>query len=297
MVVTPHEAPTTPGRSPGEGSGPPAPRRGRRRGLRRALVALAVVVGALGGAFVWAWNHSGPHQVSEAAAVAHFRAQPGDRSADPGSYHPPDGVYRYRGSGTEHVSLPSKTVSEGPGLPGTVTSAPDGCWTFRLDYSDAHWQSSTYCPRGGRLVEVGRAGWYRWDFVAFAISDRATFTCPTPEVVAAPVRPGTAFAFRCTGRNQPVHMAPVLMRGTDRYLGTVRLRVGGRSVAAAHWREQATFSGGQQGSYRADTWLSTADGLPLRSSWSETVRSPTIVGTSTLTAHASFALASFAVTG
>jgi len=41
----------------------------------------------------------------------------------------------------------------------------------RLDYSDSHWQNATFCARDGNLVEVSRAGWYRWNLVALSIAD------------------------------------------------------------------------------------------------------------------------------
>jgi hypothetical protein len=101
-----------------------------------------------------------------------------------------------------------------------VSYRPDGCWVLRLDYSDNHWQNSTYCPRNGDLVEVARAGWYRWDLVALTISDTATFVCAQPEVaLPAVLHIGTKYSFSCTGTNSPLKMGVVTMVGANEYVG------------------------------------------------------------------------------
>jgi hypothetical protein len=162
-----------------------------------------------------------------------------------------------------------------------------------MDYSDSHWQNATFCDRGGNLVEVGRAGWYRWNLVALAIADTATFRC-TPEVVfPAVLRVGQQFPFSCTGTNNPIHTAPVTMKGTNRYVGPQTLLVAGRAVPTVHFREVSSFSGGQWGTNVADTWFSTVTGLPVKGTWSTKVSSPTFLGTSTLTGSAGFTLRSF----
>ena len=65
----------------------------------------------------------------------------------PGGGRPAPGVYAYRGSGSERLSLPPLSQAEGPTIPGTVQLLADGCWTFRIDYSTNHWQTWTYCRR------------------------------------------------------------------------------------------------------------------------------------------------------
>jgi hypothetical protein len=87
------------------------------------------------------------------------------------------GVYSYSGTGTETISVPPKSQSEGPGIPGTIVRQAGGCFEFRLDFSDFHWQSCDYCVRDGMLVSPTRAGYYNWDFVAFHVDDTSTFVC------------------------------------------------------------------------------------------------------------------------
>ncbi len=284
--------------STGEATAPPPPtpqRRpfGRRHRVALIVMAAVVVVVASGvGVFVYEWNHSGPGQLSTTTAYQRFRSGLTGQVADPGTLRPHEGVYPYRGSGHEHVSVPPKSQTEGPGIPGTVTYRSDGCWVWRLDYSDSHWQNSTFCARNGNLVEVGRAGWYRWNFVALAISDTATFTC-TPEIaIPAVLRAGQQFPFSCTGKNNPIDTGVVTMKGTNRFVGAQTLRIGGTEVPTLHFREVSTFSGGQSGTNVSDLWFSTVNGLPVKGSWDTKVTSPTFVGPSTLTGGASFVLTS-----
>ncbi len=291
MTRTGADAPTAdPTTAPAGGVGAPGP--GRRHHRRWwALGALALVVVGGVGWFAYQWDHSGARPLSAGVAVQRFRQGVG---ADPSrGSGPAEGVYLYRGSGTEKVSVPPKSQTEGPGIPGTVIDRPGGCFEFRLDYSDAHWQNWVYCLRHGALVTTSRAGWYRWDFVAFTIADTSTYTC-APAAVTVPARlvPGAREPLSCTGRNDHLSTGLVLMSGTSTVLGTAEVLVGSEHVPAVRVRERVSFSGGQQGSNDADTWFSVATGLPLQGTWRTVVATPSPVGTSTLDAHGAFDLTS-----
>ena len=116
----------------------------RARPRRRLWVTggvLAVLL-ILGGIFVVLWQGSGAHEASTNEAKRRF--EHGSTSAKPPSaatLRPAAGVYLYRGTGTEHLSLPPKTQHQGASMPATVTYRSDGCWTFRLDYNKHHWQT------------------------------------------------------------------------------------------------------------------------------------------------------------
>jgi hypothetical protein len=285
----------------GDGPGVVGPARRAPSFSRRhrvALVVTAAIVAVLGSGvwvFAYEWTHSGPRPLSMGTAYQRFRSEDTGSGVALGGLRPHQGVYAYSGTGHEQISLPPKSQVEGPGVPGTVSYQANGCWVWRMDYSDSHWQNATFCDRGGSLVEVGRAGWYRWNLVVLAIADTATFRC-TPEVVLpAILRVGQQFPFSCTGTNNPIHTAPVSMKGTNRYVGPQTLRIAGRDVPTVHFREVSSFSGGQRGTNVADTWFSTVNGLPVKGTWSTKVSSPTFLGTSTLTGSASFTLRSLIV--
>ena len=180
---------------------------------------------------------------------------------------------------------------EGPTLPGTVIDRPGDCFEFRLDFSDVHWQSWTYCLRNGALATSSKAGYYLWDFVVLKIDDTSTYTCRPPTVtIPARVVVGVRSPVTCTGSNDHISTGPVHMLGTSTVVATSTVPVGSSRQRAVLVREDVRFSGGQQGSNDADTWFSVATGLPLRGRWSTVVSTPSPVGASTLRAHGQFAL-------
>jgi len=243
-----------------------------------------------GGVFIELWSQSGAHQLPLSVAVQRFH------SAAPGPGHealrPAQGVYQYSGTGTEHLSVPPKTQSEGPIIPSTVAYQPHGCWSFRLDFSDNHWQSYTYCPQGKALLLTARSGWYQWDFVVTTIGDTETLICrPTEDAIPAALAVGPRHSFSCRGTNSPLSIPPVTMAGWVEYIGRGTVTVQGRRLQALQMKEVATFSGGQTGTDSAETWVDATTGLPLRGTWSTVVRTPSPLGSSTLTAGGRFALA------
>jgi hypothetical protein len=244
------------------------------------------------GLFAYLWLHSNPSPLAPSVAVQRFRQ--GERAHDPaGGPGPSRGIYLYRGSGTETISVPPKSLTEGPGFPGTVADRPGGCFDFRLDFSDAHWQSWTYCLRNGALVTSSKAGYYLWDFVAFSVDDTSTFTCsPAGVTIPARIVVGTHDTVSCTGKNDHLSIGPVYMKGTSTVVATKTLRVGTISVPAVRVREIVDFTGGQKGTNETDTWFSVAAGLPLRGTWSTVVSTPSPVGNSTLHASGDFTLES-----
>ena len=193
-----------------------------------------VVIAADFCVFAYLWTHNGPHQLSTRTAYERFRSGANSQFVDPGTLRPHEGVYSYVGVAKEHISLPPKTQVEGPGMPGTVTYDRSGCWVWRMDHSDAHWQSSTYCARNGNLVLTGRAGWYRWDFVMLTIADTATFKCAPGVTLPKLLRPGERFALSCKGTNEPINTGVVHMTGYNRYVGVSSPTIVGTSTLTAN---------------------------------------------------------------
>ena len=268
------------------------PVRRRRKVGRRIAGALALAILTGFGVFIYLWSQTGASALAPSVAVQRFRQieRRGVRTVGPG---PAQGVYLYRGSGTETVSVPPKSQSEGPGIPGTVVDRPGGCFEFRLDYSDVHWQDWTYCPLGGSMVTTSKAGYYLWDFVVFSVDDTSTYTC-SPAIVTIPADSVVHARHRvsCTGTNDHISTGLVHMDGSSTVMATKTLRVGSTKELAVLVREDVVFSGGQHGSNHADTWFSVTTGLPLRGTWSTVVSTPSPVGTSTLHAHGEFDLTS-----
>jgi hypothetical protein len=274
--------------APGDSNQTKGPRRHQRR---RWLLGTAAVVLVAIGVFAFFWFTTGAHEVSLSTADQRFRHDKGALAGFSKPGRPAEGVYEYKGSGSEALSLPPKTQHEGPLIPGTVTYGANGCWMLRMDYSDNHWQSTTYCPRGTQLLETARGGWYQWNFVATTVADTASYTCKPAEIaVPGVLARNRRYRFSCTGTNHPLKLPPVTLAGSVKYLGDGSVLVDGKKVLAVRILEVARFTGGQKGQDVENTWYDSADGLPLQGTWSTDVRTPTAIGNSTLTASGRFQL-------
>ena len=268
---------------------PAGPR--RRHTARWVLLVILLVVLAGGSTFAYLWSRSGARAVSSSEAIERFRHEDPTGSGDVAG--PLPGVYAYRGTGIETISVPPKSQSEGPGMPGTVVRRAGGCFEFRIDFSDHHWQSWDYCVRGRTLVSPGRAGYYNWDFVAFHVDDTSTFSCdPAVTTVPDPIVPGSASEVTCTGSNDKLATGPVTMVGTSKLVRSGDIRVAGQTLPAVLVTEHVTFSKGQSGVNDTSTWFAVSTGLPLSGTWHTKVSTTSPVGISTLDAHGDFALSS-----
>jgi hypothetical protein len=267
---------------------------GAVRGHRRLIVGLVIagiVVIAIG-TFVVLWRRSGAHEVSTDQARKRFEASSSTQASNPSVLRPAAGVYVYRGSGTEHLSLPPKSQSQGPRMPATVTHRGDGCWTFRIDYSSQHWQTWIYCPRAGGLVELGGQTFERWDFVFTKYDSTSTFTCdPASVTVRAVMHPADRWNQTCRGTSSGTK-GEAVTAGQYTFVGNDTVTVGGTAVAAYHFHQERTVSGSQSGTQTTELWFAAKDGLPLRNERTQTVHTNTVVGSSTYTEHGSFELTS-----
>lgn len=266
------------------------------RRKRRRRIVVGAVVGGLAVAiavFVVLWNRksSGPVHVSEALRKFHATSSTHPTTA-PAALRPREGVYTYTGSGTEHLSTPPKTQEQGPEIPGTVTYQPDGCWTFRVDYSTSHWQTWNYCSRDGALFEGGGLTFQSWDFVVTKLENVSTFRCDPPIVdVRAHMKPGDSWHQSCAGSSNQIE-GTVTSAGRYRFVGKETLEIGGRRVAANRFRQERKFTGSQTGTQSVDFWFAEADGLPLRNERKVTVDSSSPIGTITYTEEGRFVITS-----
>lgn len=258
----------------------------RRRWILVGVLVVVLGAGALG--FYWL-NRNAAHEVS----VEDARRRLGTTTSAPEGLRgrPRPGVYRYRGEGTDSLSLPPLSQSQGPSLPGTVELLDDDCWRFRIDYSSNHWQSWVYCPRAAGLMETGGQTWQRWMLGPTAMTATATFRCRDTPALPARRAPGRTWQASCRGSNDRID-GEVVNVGPYRFVGHEVLRIGGEAVEAAHFHRSRDLTGAQKGTERGDVWFATADGLPLRNRRRIELRTDTPVGTSTYTEVGTFELTS-----
>jgi len=258
----------------------------------------AVVTGVLAvtlGAFAYLWSRSGARPVSLEEARRRFLEEHlGDAQAGR-RFTPAEGVYAYAGSGSESLSTPPKSQSEGPGMPGTVSHRADGCWTFRLDYSTNHWREWRFCPEADRLVETASRVYQRWDFVVSTVDNMTAMTCDPPTVVfETTMAPGAAWPASCRGESTRIEGTTV-SKGRNVYVGPDRIRVGDTTVDAYHFRNERVVSDAQVGTEEFELWLAR-DGLPLRGRQRIVVDSDSPLGRVTYTQEGMFVLVSLAPT-
>lgn len=190
---------------------------------------------------------------------------------------PPQGVYLYRGEGTDRLDVPPKSQSQGPDMPASVAHRPDGCWTFRIDYSTNHWQTWDYCPVEGGLVEAGGTTFQRWDFGVFVNESTSTFTCDDAPVIKADQEPGDTWQQSCSGvttGNEGIATSA----GPYEYIGEETMRIGDQQVRAHRYHRERATSGNQTGGEQSDVWFAIDTGLPLRNRRQLEARTSTVIG-------------------
>jgi len=215
-------------------------------------------------------------------------------TGSPGAARPAPGVYEYTGSGTEKLSLPPLSQTEGALMPGTVMLRGAGCWVFRIDYNTHHWETWHYCLHDGDLWEAGGQSWQLWSVGPLNVTNLSTFTC-APGSMSLPAKASVnqRWVSRCTGTNSSVK-GQTISTGPYQFAGLATISVGGTHVRAAHFLRLRRDSGAQRGTERSDVWLSTSTGLPLRLQQDIKVTTSTFLGTSTYTQVGVFALVSLA---
>jgi hypothetical protein len=275
--------------APGGSADPsvPAPR-GRRRGRWPWILAVIVLFAGMGAGVIWLTS-------SRARPVTLRQAETrlGNRTAGtPGATRPAPGVYQYTGSGTEKLSLPPLSQTEGPSMPGTVTLRGSNCWVFRIDYSTHHWQTWQYCLHDGDLWEAGGQTWQLWSIGPLNVTNLSTFTCASRSM-ALPANGSVdeRWESSCAGTNSSVK-GQTMSTGPYEFMGLVTMSIGGAPVQAAHFLRLRTDSGAQRGTERSEVWFSATTGLLLRLQQDIKVTSPTPFGTSTYTQVGVFALVS-----
>jgi len=264
---------------------PPKPRHPLRRWLLLALVVAVVGVGVVAGTPLLLYLHrSHPGAKSVSSAVEKFRAS--TTTAGDGTtalVGPTSGVYQAIGQGTEKITFPPNSQSDGRIMPITVTTLPGGCWRWHLDYDTAHWHEYDFCQDRGSLLLVAQRNYQRWDFGAITVTNLGTYTCSPPApVMTTGARPGQRYEHHCTGTNSATP-------GTSEVDGpvtigaTVTLRIGGQPVRALRQTRVEQLTGSQTGTVTEQWWFDVQTGLPLRAERSYRVVSPSPVGHITYT--------------
>jgi hypothetical protein len=268
----------------------PVHRRRRRWVIAGGIVVVLVVAAVV---VVVLWQRNTAHEVSIADARRRYeRSAPSSQPMAPAVLRPAAGVYLYRGSGNEALTLPPKDHAQGPNMPATVTHRADGCWMLRIDYSSAHWQQWTFCPTDGGLVETGDQTFETWDFVFTTYDSATTLSCDPPSVlIRAGMKAGDTWNQRCRGTSSNT-TGETVTAGPYTFVGDAVVNVAGTKVPAYHFRQVRRLSGVQQGEQTVELWLDRQTGLMLRNIRSQTVHTESPIGSSTYTENGEFRVTS-----
>lgn len=269
--------------------------RNRKRAVLAGVGAAVVVVVGLG---VWLTLRDNARPVEVDEAKQRTTTTDATDVTEPTSAarpRPAPGVYRYEGTGSESLSTPPLSQSQGPTMPATVELVGEDCWTFRIDYSNNHWQEWDHCWDGEDLVETGGRSWQRWMVGTTAITNTGEFDCD-PGTMVLPASPddGGPWTGRCTGLNDATE-GEMVSEGPYRFVGEEPFDVDGTTVTAHRFVRERTMSGAQQGTERSEVWFDAATGLPLRNERRLEARTDTVIGESTYTETGEFQLLSLDV--
>lgn len=254
-----------------------------------AVVAALVLAGM--GTVGYLWTTRGAEEVPVSERIREYREAAGsDRPAE--FLRPATGVYAYRATGTESLSVLGLEQEWGPTMPATVSRQGDDCWTLRIDFSDRHWTEDRYCPAGSVLETPGGSSYQGFDLGTTVVGETSVFTCePVSEVIRVEAEPGDTWPASCEGRGEEGTTA-VTSTGTNTFIGIEELTIGGERVAALHYREERELSGSQEGTGTNDKWYAITDGMLLRSTRTNTVTSPSPIGDVVYEESGEFTLAS-----
>jgi hypothetical protein len=202
------------------------------------LVTVAVAVGA---GFWYLVLRSPRTQVNLAQALRLYRhdQKGGGRGS---SDLPQSGVYRYRSSGSEQLSVGDISRSF-PAASDMIVTDGDGCATMKWEPLEEHMEGLVACPDRGGGLEVKTSLSYEEIAGTYFVPPHATV--------------GQTWRTTCHEPGENVVFA-------GRVLGRSLIRVGRSRVPAIQTRLTSTFSGDQSGTSPATYWISLQNGLILR---------------------------------
>ena len=221
--------------------------------LGLGLTALVVLVAA----GVWFFLIRSPGtQIDLRQALRLYRQGQGQEAkyaeADPNPHLPAPGVYRYRTTGGEQLSIGgiSRTFPSTSEM--VVTDA--GCATVMWYPLEQHTEGLVVCSSKGGLTVTSVSS----EEQIAGIHTVDHFRCPSSAYFVPPhAAAGKRWSATCHGMGDSVAFS-------GRVVGTTSVNAGSQSVPALHTRLTLKFSGAEAGTNPTDYWVSPQNGLILR---------------------------------
>ena len=223
----------------------------------------ALVLAFVGG--VWFFTARNPGtQIGIRQALLQYRQNQGAEGASGSTPLPLSGVYRYRTSGGEHLSVgdiarvfPNTTEM-------IVTDAK--CATLEWEPLEQHKEEMVECPVQEGILSMTSALTY--EEIA-GIQTTNLIQCPSNAYLVPPPSVGEEWHATCHASDQKIALS-------GQVIGASSVDIGGHAEPALHVRLTLVFSGSETGTNPADYWVSLKDGMILREH--ETVDVSQVVG-------------------
>lgn len=167
---------------------------------------------------------------------------------------PPSGVYRYKSSGSEHLSVGGISRSF-PGLTDMIVTQAAGCATMRWEPLVQHTEGMVECPEKNGALAMSAA--LSYEQIA-GTQTTSVISCPVGMYFVPPdPHIGERWHTTCHSKGASVGFS-------GRVIGESYLDVDGRDVPALHTSLTLSFSGSQSGTNPNNYWVSLQNGLILR---------------------------------
>lgn len=223
-----------------------------------SLLALAIVVIGTAGGTTWALVfRTVASPVNLRAALRLYRRDAHSLTKSSWGRLPRPGVYPYRSSGGESLSI----LGESRAFPSTsaVIVTDGSCASMLWDPLEQHTETTTVCPAPDGAYAISSTLTHE---AIGGSTTNATLTCPGTLYLLPPhVHPGARWSARCLLSNPH---EPVAITGLA--LGPALITVGGQQVETQHVRVTQQFSGVASGTSPTDYWVIPSDGLIARES-------------------------------
>lgn len=211
-----------------------------------------IVVAAAG---VWFFVLRSPAtQVDLRQALGFYRQEQKLGQADASASLPPTGVYRYRTSGSEQLSIAGISRSF-PAATDMIVTEAAGCATMTWEPLKQHTEGWVECPQKNGALSITSTPSY--EQIA-GTQNTTVIHCPAG-MYFVPPDPFIGERWRTT-----CHSSGESIVFSGEVLGMSLVNVGGRRVPALHTHLNLSFSGSESGTNPNDFWVSLHNGLILR---------------------------------
>jgi hypothetical protein len=167
---------------------------------------------------------------------------------------PSTGVYRFKTSGSEHLSIGSISRSF-PSVSDMIVTQAAGCATMRWDPLVQHMEGLVECAQKNGALTIQSA--LSYESIA-GTQTTSVINCPTgTSFVPSDPTVGERWHATCHSKGESVVFSGQVIDKAD-------LNVGGSQVPALHMSLNLSFSGSQSGSNPNTYWVSLQNGLILR---------------------------------